>query len=76
VTGDDMVRMVAFCDFGTVEPSVHINWRDFRVAPGLGLRIQLPALGPAPIALDFAVPVQYAPNDLRQVFSFFVGYSR
>ena len=76
ITADDMLRMVAFVDFGTVEPSVHINWRDFRVAPGLGFRISVPALGPAPIALDFAVPVQYAPTDIRQVFSFFVGYSR
>jgi outer membrane protein insertion porin family len=76
ITADDMFRMVTFVDFGTVEPTVHINWRDFRVSPGLGLRIQVPALGPAPIALDFAVPVQYAPTDIRQIFSFFVGYSR
>jgi outer membrane protein insertion porin family len=76
ITADDMFRMVTFVDFGTVEPTVHINWRDFRVSPGVGLRIQVPALGPAPIALDFAVPVQYAPTDIRQIFSFFVGYSR
>jgi outer membrane protein insertion porin family len=36
----------------------------------------LPALGPAPIALDIAVPVAYADTDIRQLFSFFVGYSR
>jgi len=76
VTADDMLRMVAFCDFGTVEQSVTINWNQFRVAPGIGFRISLPALGPAPIALDFAVPVAYAQDDLKQVFSFFVGYSR
>ncbi|HEX3726196.1 MAG TPA: BamA/TamA family outer membrane protein, partial [Pirellulales bacterium] len=76
ITADDMLRMVTFVDFGTVEPTVHINWRDTRVAPGIGLRIQVPAMGPAPIALDLAFPVQYAPNDIRQIFSFFVGYSR
>ena len=76
ITADDMLRGVTFVDFGTVEPNVHIDWRDFRVAPGLGLRVSIPAMGPAPIALDFAFPVQHAPNDLRQVFSFFVGFGR
>ena len=45
-------------------------------APGVGLRITLPAMGPAPIALDFAVPVAYAPYDSKQLFSFFVGFAR
>ena len=35
-----------------------------------------PAMGPAPIALDFAVPVVYAPYDSKQLFSFFVGFAR
>ena len=76
VTADDMLRMVAFVDFGTVEQSVTINWDNFRVAPGIGLRVSLPALGPAPIAIDFSVPVHQAPTDIRQLVSFFVGYSR
>ena len=76
ITADDMLRAVVFVDFGTVEPGVHIDWNDFRVAPGFGLRISMPALGPAPIALDLAFPVAYAPTDIRQLFSFFVGYSR
>jgi hypothetical protein len=33
-------------------------------------------MGPAPIALDFAVPVVYAPDDSKQLFSFFVGFAR
>ena len=61
----------SFTDFGTVEQNVTI--KDFRVAPGFGLRITMPALGPAPIALDFAVPVSYADFDSQQLFSFFVG---
>jgi outer membrane protein insertion porin family len=74
ITADDMLRGVVFCDFGTVEPEVEIN--DFRVAPGLGLRITVPALGPAPIALDFAFPVSKASGDDEEVFSFNVGFQR
>ena len=74
ITADDSLRGVVFTDFGTVESIAKID--NFRVAPGFGFRITLPALGPAPIALDFAFPVAYAPYDNRQVFSFFVGFAR
>ncbi len=74
ITADDSLRGVVFTDFGTVESNVAIN--NMRVAPGFGLRITLPALGPAPIALDFAVPVVKAPFDSEQLFSFFVGFAR
>jgi outer membrane protein insertion porin family len=74
ITADDTLRGVVFTDFGTVESSVTIN--QMRVAPGFGLRITLPAMGPAPIALDFAVPVVYAQDDSQQLFSFFVGFAR
>ncbi|RIK77845.1 MAG: hypothetical protein DCC67_12225 [Planctomycetota bacterium] len=74
ITADDMLHGVAFCDFGTVERDVEIN--DFRVAPGVGLRITVPAMGPAPIALDFAFPVAFADFDDREVFSFSLGFSR
>ncbi len=76
LTADDMLRAVAFCDFGTVEQNITINGGNFRVAPGVGLRITVPALGPAPIALDLAVPVAHAPGDQIQNFSFFVGFAR
>ncbi|MCY2976416.1 MAG: BamA/TamA family outer membrane protein [Planctomycetota bacterium] len=76
ITADDMVRMVAFCDYGTIEQDIEFNWRNFRVAPGLGFRVAMPALGPAPLAFDFAVPVQYAPGDQKQVFNFSVGVTR
>jgi outer membrane protein insertion porin family len=46
------------------------------VAPGFGLRIAIPMMGPAPIALDFAFPISSEPGDDRQVFSFFVGINR
>ena len=74
ITADDTLRGVVFTDFGTVESNVSIS--QMRVAPGVGLRITLPAMGPAPIALDFAVPVVYAPYDSQQLFSFFVGFAR
>jgi outer membrane protein insertion porin family len=74
ITADDTLRGVVFTDFGTVEPNVAIN--NMRVAPGFGMRITLPAMGPAPIALDFAFPVVAAPGDTEQIFSFFVGFAR
>ena len=74
ITADDTLRGVVFTDFGTVESNVSIN--QMRVSPGFGLRITLPAMGPAPIALDFAVPVVYAQDDSQQLFSFFVGFAR
>jgi outer membrane protein insertion porin family len=76
ITADDMLRGVIFCDTGTVEPTLS-NWSDnYRVAPGFGLRIAVPAMGPAPIALDFAFPVAVNPGDRVLNFSFFVGFGR
>ncbi len=76
LTADDMLKGVAFCDFGTVEESVSMPAESFRVSPGFGLRIAVPMLGPAPLALDFAVPVNYASTDQIQNFSFFLGLGR
>jgi outer membrane protein insertion porin family len=74
ITADDMLRFVAFCDYGTIERDIEIE--NFRVAPGVGLRIFIPAMGPAPIALDFAFPVAKADGDETEVFSFFIGFGR
>jgi outer membrane protein insertion porin family len=74
ITADDMIHGVVCCDYGTVEKSVEIN--DFRVAPGFGLRITVPAMGPAPIALDFAFAMNENDRDDTQVFSFSMGYGR
>jgi outer membrane protein insertion porin family len=76
ITADDMLRAVVFCDTGTVEPTIS-NWSNkFRVAPGFGLRICVPAMGPAPIALDFAFPISWQPGDKSEMFSFFMGFNR
>jgi outer membrane protein insertion porin family len=74
LTADDMIHGVVFSDFGTVEPKVDVE--DFRISAGFGLRITVPAMGPAPIALDFAWPIQKADGDDTQVFSFFMGLTR
>jgi outer membrane protein assembly factor BamA len=76
VTADDSLRAVTFVDFGTVERNTAIHWENFRIAPGFGLRVTIPAMGPAPIALDFAFPVHHAPGDRIQVFNFFMGFNR
>jgi outer membrane protein insertion porin family len=75
ITADDMLRGVLFVDAGTVEPTIS-DWVDkIRVAPGFGLRISIPMMGPAPIALDFAFPINQEPGDQKQIFSFFVGFN-
>lgn len=76
LTAGDALRGVVFTDFGVVEPTTELKWNDFRIAPGAGLRVTIPAMGPAPIALDLAFPVHHAPGDQIQVFNFFVGLQR
>lgn len=76
ITADDAFRGVAFMDFGTVERDIEINKDNFRVAPGLGLRISIPMLGPAPLAFDFAYPISQSDTDDRRIFSFYMSTLR
>lgn len=76
LTADDMLRGVMFVDYGTVEENIEFDSENFRIAPGVGLRVTVPALGPAPLAFDFAYPINHADTDDRQVFSFFMGFTR
>lgn len=76
LTADDAFRGVAFVDFGTVESDIEINSENFRVAPGVGLRVAIPMLGPAPLAFDFAFPVSEAEGDETQMFSFYMSLIR
>ncbi|MEX2358465.1 MAG: BamA/TamA family outer membrane protein, partial [Pirellulaceae bacterium] len=69
ITADDMVKGVLFTDIGAVERTARFEADNFGVAPGLGLRISVPALGQAPIALDFAFPINRRDSDEVQVFS-------
>lgn len=76
ITADDMLKGVFFVDYGTIEEKIKVNWEDFRVAVGFGLRITVPAMGPAPISLDLAVPVAREDTDDIQNFSFYMGFGR
>jgi outer membrane protein insertion porin family len=71
VTANEMIKIVTFTDFGTVENNVTFN--NFRLSVGAGLRLQVPMMGPVPIALDFAVPIMKQNFDRQQVFSFYIG---
>jgi outer membrane protein insertion porin family len=76
VTADDMLKGVAFVDYGTVEEELEFHAEDYRVALGAGVRINIPAMGPAPIAIDFAVPIAREDTDNIQNISFFLGINR
>ncbi|HVJ88104.1 MAG TPA: BamA/TamA family outer membrane protein, partial [Caulifigura sp.] len=73
ITADDNIRVVGFTDFGTVEENV--TFKNFRLSVGAGLRLTIPAMGPAPIALDFAIPLMDEDEDNRRLFSFYVGFT-
>ncbi|OYW12194.1 MAG: hypothetical protein B7Z55_18480 [Planctomycetales bacterium 12-60-4] len=74
VLANEMVKVVGFSDFGTVDSDVTFD--NFRVAVGGGLRIQVPGMGPVPVALDWAVPVVKSSFDRTQLFSFYIGINR
>ena len=77
ITNDDMIMGVAFIDFGTVEESIEINSDNFRIAPGVGLRANVPFLGiSAPISLDFAFATDEAAGDDKTTISFLFGVVR
>ena len=77
IRADDSIKGVVFCDFGTVEQEVEINSENFRVAPGIGLRVSAPGIGlGAPLAFDFAFPVATADGDDERIFSFYLGVQR
>ncbi len=76
LTADDMLKGAFFVDYGTIEEEITMNASNFRVAPGFGLRVSVPALGPAPLAFDFAFPVAKADTDDTRTFSFFFGVGR
>ena len=76
ITADDMIRGVVFVDTGCVQSRINEWDQKYRVAPGFGVRITIPFMGPAPIAFDFAFPVTKDPSDVTNMFSFYVGFMR
>ena len=75
VRASDSIFIVGFVDAGTVSPDID-DIDSIRVAAGFGFRIQVPMLGPAPIALDFGFPINKSSTDREQVFNFFMGFTR
>lgn len=74
LTASDNFKGVVFTDFGTVDEDVTFD--KFRASAGFGLRVNVPAMGPAPLAFDFAFPLVDEVTDERRVFSFYVGLTR
>jgi len=74
VTADDMISVVAFSDFGTVDENVSLD--KFRASAGFGFRVVIPAMGPVPLAFDFAFPIRSEKEDNERIFSFYVGINR
>ncbi|MBT3278346.1 MAG: outer membrane protein assembly factor [Phycisphaerales bacterium] len=70
----DKVTGVLFFDAGTVDANYALG--DFRASVGFGLRVQVPMLGPVPMALDFGFPISKQGEDDKQLFSFTIGYSQ
>ncbi len=61
-----LAREIQFDDGGSL-------FHDLRMSVGFGLRIKIPGLGQAPIALDFGFPVKSKHGDDRQVLSFSIA---
>ena len=64
----DAFSGVMFVDSGTVTEEVSLD--QYRLSVGFGVRLYIPAFGPAPLAFDFAVPLLKEDTDETQVFSF------
>ncbi len=68
---DETLRGVIFSDFGSVDDDPKLT--TMRVSAGFGFRLTFQALGPVPIAFDFAWPLNSRDEDDEQVFSFSLG---
>jgi outer membrane protein assembly complex protein YaeT len=68
---EKQVSGVVFADMGTVEEDIEIS--TWRASVGIGLRLNLRALGPASLAFDLAAPIMKDGDDDTQIFSFSLG---
>ncbi len=66
----DYLRGAVFVDSGTVVNDYQNFDERIRASAGVGLRIQIPGMGPVPFALDFGFPIREEPQDDDQVISF------
>jgi outer membrane protein assembly complex protein YaeT len=71
ILANDKFHFVVFCDHGTVERRVEI--KDYRVTVGAGFRLNIPALGPLPLAVDLGFPLNKGPYDKGQTVNISMG---
>lgn len=67
------IRGVTFIDMGTVEEEFELT--SWRVAVGLGLRVNINFFGPVPFVFDFGFPIAKDDQDDTRVFNFSFGAS-
>lgn len=65
---DDFLAIAGFIDTGTVDEDV--SFENYRVSAGIGIRLYIPQLSPAPLAFDFGFPIVKRFGDQERVFSF------
>ena len=70
----ESLRGVVFADVGTVEEDFDLG--TIRASVGPGIRLVLPFLGQAPIAVDFGIPILKDGEDETQVISFSFGFTQ
>ena len=75
VKANDQIFLVGFVDSGTVSPTIN-QFSNYAVSAGFGIRFTVPMLGPVPIALDLGFPLVSPPGDIKQIFNFWMGFTR
>jgi outer membrane protein insertion porin family len=74
----DSLRLGGFLDAGYVGESaadILSGWGDLRVAPGVGIRWLIPAMGGVPLSLDIAFPIMKDHEDETESIQFSFGAS-
>ncbi len=64
----DVIAVVGFVDSGTITNDP--GFEDWRVSVGVGIRLYIPQIGPAPLAFDFGFPIVKEDDDEERLFSF------
>ncbi|MFK7885197.1 MAG: outer membrane protein assembly factor [Phycisphaerales bacterium] len=67
---DEILSLVFFVDAGTVTDDIEFD--QWRVSIGAGLRLYIPQLSPAPLAFDFGFPIVKEDDDETRLFTFTV----
>ena len=65
---EESLSVVGFVDTGTVTDQPGFD--EYRISVGVGIRVSVPQLSPAPLAFDFGFPVVKEDTDERRVFTF------